>query len=58
MRGRDYLRIIYGPEYDAPENLVRLKERALDRKRNLALSEYALGHETLTRFVAGEPLRR
>jgi protein phosphatase len=58
VRGRDYLRIIYGPDYDALENLVRLKERALDRKRNLALSEYALGHEALTRFVAGEPLRR
>jgi protein phosphatase len=58
VRGRDYLRIIYGPDYDAPENLVRLKERTLDRKRNLALSEYALGHEALTRFVAGEPLRR
>jgi protein phosphatase len=58
VRGRDYLRIIYGPDYDAPENLVRLKERTLDRKRNLALSEYALGREALTRFVAGEPLRR
>lgn len=58
VRGRDYLRIIYGPDYDAPENLARVKERALDRKRNLALSEYALGREALTRFVVGEPLRR
>jgi protein phosphatase len=58
VRGREYLRIIYGPEYDAPDNLLRLRERSLGGKRNLALREFALGHEALTRFVAGEPLRR
>ncbi len=58
VRGREYLRIIYGPEYDAPEHLARLRERKLGGKRNLALREFALGHEGLKRFVAGEPLRR
>jgi protein phosphatase len=58
VRGREYLRIIYGPEYDAPEHLSRLRERGLSGKRNLALREFALGHEALRRFVAGEPLRR
>ena len=58
VRGREYLRIIYGPEYDAPENLVRLRQRGLGGKRNLALREFALGHEALLRFVAREPLRR
>jgi protein phosphatase len=58
VRGREYLRIIYGPEYDAPDNLVRLRERGLGGKRNLALREFALGHEGLKRFVACEPLRR
>jgi protein phosphatase len=58
VRGREYLRMIYGPEYDAPENLVRLHERGLSGKRNLALREFALGHEALKRFVAREPLRR
>jgi protein phosphatase len=58
VRGREYLRIIYGPEYDAPEHLARLRERSLNGKRNLALREFALGHEALRRFVAGEPLRR
>jgi protein phosphatase len=58
VRGREYLRIIYGPEYDLPENLNRLKSRGLGGKRNLALREFALGHEALKRFVAGEPLRR
>jgi protein phosphatase len=58
VRGREYLRIIYGPEYDAPENLARLRQRGLTGKRNLALREFALGHEALKRFVAREPLRR
>ena len=58
VRGREYLRIIYGPEYDAPENLVRLKVRGLGGKRALALKEFALGHEALRRFVARQPLRR
>lgn len=58
VRGHEYLRIIYGPEYDAPNNLVRLRERGLGSKRNLALREFALGHEALKRFVAREPLHR
>lgn len=58
VRGREYLRIIYGPEYDAPGNLVRLRQRGLGGKRALALREFALGHEALKRFVAREPLRR
>ena len=57
-RGREYLRIIYGPEYDLPENLERLRGRGLSAKRSLALREFALGIEGLERFVRGEPLRR
>jgi protein phosphatase len=57
-RGREYLRIIYGPEYTAPENLQRLRSRGLSAKRSLALREFALGIEALERFVAKEPLRR
>jgi len=56
-RGREYLRIIYGPEYTTPENLDRLRLRGLERKRSLALREFALGLEALERFVAREPLR-
>jgi len=58
VRGREYLRIIYGPEYTMPENLARLKERGLGRKRSLALQEFALGVEALERFIRREPLRR
>jgi protein phosphatase len=57
-RGREYLRIIYGPEYDAPENLSRLRKRGLSAKRSMAAREFALGIESLHRFVKREPLRR
>jgi PNKP (polynucleotide 5'-kinase/3'-phosphatase) family adenylyltransferase-like protein len=57
-RGREYLRIIYGPEYAEPGNLERLRARGLGRKRSLAMREFALGVEALERFVRGEPLRR
>lgn len=57
-RGPEYLRIIYGPDYDTDENLSRLRVRSLGVKRSLALREFALGIEALERFVRGEPLRR
>ena len=57
-RGREYLRIIYGPEYLESEHLLRLKKRSLGRKRQLALKEFALGHESLLRFVNKDPLRK
>lgn len=57
-RGSEYLRIIYGPEYDLPENIERLKNRGLSRKQSLAIREFALGVEGLERFVRKEPLRR
>ena len=57
-RGREYLRIIYGPEYTRPENLERLRKRFLNHKRSLALREFALGVEALDRLAGGEPLWR
>ena len=57
-RGKEYLRIIYGPDYSATENLDRLRKRGLSAKRSLALREFALGIEALERFVRREPLRR
>jgi protein phosphatase len=58
VRGREYLRIIYGPEYTAPDNIERLRERSLSHKRSLAVREFALGVEALERFVRGDPLFR
>lgn len=57
-RGREYLRIIYGPEYTTEANLERLRQRGLGYKRSLAQREFALGIEALERFVRGEPLFR
>ena len=57
-RGREYLRIIYGPDYTRPANLGRLRKRAVARKRALAATEFALGIEGLERFARREPLRR
>lgn len=57
-RGREYLRIIYGPEYTRPDNLARLRHRFLNHKRSLAVREYALGLEALDRLADGEPLWR
>jgi protein phosphatase len=58
VRGREYLRIIYGPEYTDPANLDRLRRRNVGGKRALAAREFMLGVEGLERFVAREPLRR
>ncbi|GAA0678599.1 polynucleotide kinase-phosphatase [Kitasatospora atroaurantiaca] len=56
VRGREYLRIIYGPDYT--RYLDQLRQRFLGHKRSLALREYALGLEALDRLAAGEPLWR
>ena len=58
VRGPEYLRIIYGPDYAEPANLDRLRTRALGHKRSLASREYALGLEALDRAARGEPLWR
>ncbi|NYF16886.1 polynucleotide kinase-phosphatase [Microbacterium sp. AK009] len=58
VRGREYLRIIYGPDYTDPANLARLRDRDTGHKRSLAAREYALGIEALHRYTTGEPLWR
>lgn len=58
VRGREYLRIIYGPDYTEPSNMERLGTRTLGHKRSLASREYALGLEALERAARGEPLWR
>ena len=57
VRGREYLRIVYGPECALPENMERLRERAVAGKRRLAMGEFTLGIEALHRFVERAPLR-
>ena len=58
VRGPEYLRIIYGPDYTEPDNISRLRQRNLGHKRSLALREYALGLEALDRVARDEPLWR
>jgi protein phosphatase len=58
VRGAEYLRIIYGPEYLEPDQLDRLRGRSLGRKRSLALREFGLGVEALERLAKAEPLYR
>lgn len=57
-RGREYLRIIYGPDYTEPDHLARLRDRSLSRKRTTALREHSLGLAALDAVAAGEPLWR
>jgi len=56
VRGREYLRIIYGPDYT--DSLDVLRQRQLGKKRQLALREHGLGLDALSAFVAQEPLWR
>jgi protein phosphatase len=51
VRGPEYLRIIYGAEYDRPDVLPGLKDRATGRKRAMARTGLALALEAVGRFV-------
>ena len=57
-RGPEYLRIIYGPEYNLPHHIDKVRRRSLRGKQNAAVREFALGVEGLERFVRDEPLHR
>jgi hypothetical protein len=54
VRGREYLRIIYGPDYT--QSLDIMRDRHLGKKRQLARREHGLGLEALTGFVEHAPL--
>ncbi|MEP3276515.1 MAG: polynucleotide kinase-phosphatase [Stappiaceae bacterium] len=58
VRGKEYLRIIYGPDYDMSGNMDRLRDRNIARKSSLALREFKLGLEGLRRFVERQPLAK
>ena len=58
VRGREYLRIIYGPDYTRETQMERLRRRGTGAKRALAARENALGIEGLSRLVEDAPLHR
>ncbi|MFC0100860.1 polynucleotide kinase-phosphatase [Micromonospora marina] len=57
-RGREYLRIIYGPGYTDPAQLAALRRRSLGRKRGMALREHGLGLAALDALAEDAPLWR
>lgn len=61
-RGREHLRLVYGPEYDSEENIVKLLDRrAISRRRQKhrrILKQLALSIEGVERFIRKEPLPR
>lgn len=54
VRGREYLRMVYGPDYT--DSLELLRDRRLGRKRGLARREHGLGLDALESFVERKPL--
>ncbi|WP_079526525.1 AAA family ATPase [Solibacillus isronensis] len=58
VRGREYLRIIYGMDYTNDVTMKKLKQRNSSRKMKNALLEFKLGMEGISRFVSLESSNR
>lgn len=58
VRGREYLRLIYGMNYLEPEVLEHVKKRGLKKKQQMAVDEYALGLEGIQRLIHQESVER
>ena len=58
VRGREYLRIIYGMDYTDEAILSNLKKRNANNKMRNAIKEFMLGVESLERFVRHESSAR
>lgn len=58
VRGRDYLRIIYGMDYLRPEYFDKLKQRGTKMKRLLALQEQEIAMQILRCFINGNDTER
>lgn len=55
VRGREALRMVYGPFYTEHDLLAHHRTRSLKERRELVIRHFVLGKEALTRFVAGQP---
>lgn len=58
VRGREYLRMIYGMDYTNKAFMKKLKQRNPSRKMKNALLEFKLGLEGISRFVSLESSTR
>jgi hypothetical protein len=54
VRGREYLRIIYGIDYLEPEYLDKLKQRSIKKKRIQAIQETEMAKLILKTFIEKE----
>lgn len=57
-RGREYLRIIYGPNYLNEQRLIELKKRSTRLKKRKALDEFSIGIQGLSNFVKRAPFHK
>lgn len=55
VRGKDYLRIIYGINYNDDKYIHQLRHRNVSKKRFLHYKETALAIESVKAFANGEP---
>jgi hypothetical protein len=51
VRGKEYLRLIYGIDYLEPSSFETLKRRRIRNKRALALQEFELSLKILNAFL-------
>lgn len=58
VRGKEYLRIIYGMDYLEPELFDQLKRRGTKRKRMLAAQQHEIGMQVLKTFLRGQTNER
>ena len=58
VRGKDYLRIIYGINYNDKKYLDKLRYRNVSKKRFLHYTEMSLSIESIKLFSNGEPFNK
>lgn len=57
-RGREFLRLTFGPEYTDPISMRILREQNVVGKQIFSLKEFSLGIEAMTRFIQHESKSR
>ena len=54
VRGRDYLRIIYGIDYLEPHYLKRLQKRSIGKKRSMSFKQHEAARYILKAFISND----
>lgn len=58
VRGRDYLRLIYGMDYLTPDCFALVKKRRVSNKRLHALKQWEIGNRLLEAFLCNDDAMR